>query len=131
MRPDDTAQQPLDAAHDVIRVEARRFNDLLATDRQDLSGEITPADRERPDLRDVVIRFAVFVQRTQREVAIAEHARQQIVEIVRDAAGKRADRFHLLRLPQLIFTARERALGLATRRDVDANGQPAGTTEPT
>ena len=39
---------------------------------------------------------------TQR-LGVADHDRQQIVEVVREAAGELADRLHLLRLRQLLF----------------------------
>lgn len=39
----------------------------------------------------------------ERQLQIAEDDRQQIVEIVRDAAGQLPERFHLLRLPQAGF----------------------------
>ena len=45
----------------------------------------------------------------QREVGVADDRGQQIVEVVRDAAGEPADRFHLLRLAQ-------RVLGALTQR---------------
>ena len=35
----------------------------------------------------------------------AEHQRQQVVEVVRDAAGELAQRLHLLRLAQLLLEA--------------------------
>ena len=41
------------------------------------------------------------------QVKAAEHRGEQVVEVVRDAAGQLADRIHLLRLDQLAF---ERAL---------------------
>ena len=34
---------------------------------------------------------------------MAEHDREEVVEVVRDAAGQLADRFHLLRLPVLLL----------------------------
>ena len=37
------------------------------------------------------------------ELAVAEDDRQQVVEVVRDAAGELADRLHLLRLAQLLL----------------------------
>ncbi len=37
------------------------------------------------------------------QIEIAHHRHQQIVEIMRDAAGELADGFHLLRLPQLLL----------------------------
>ena len=39
------------------------------------------------------------------ERAVAEDGGQQVVEVVRDATGKVANRFHLLRLPQLLLEA--------------------------
>ena len=47
----------------------------------------------------------------QREVEIADDDGEQIVEVVRDAAGEAADRFHLLRLAQ-------RVLGRLAPRDL-------------
>ena len=41
----------------------------------------------------------------QQQVAEADHRGQQIVEVVRDAAGQLADRLHLLRLGELDFEA--------------------------
>ena len=40
------------------------------------------------------------VEAAQREIEIADDRGEQIVEVVRDAAGEAADRLHLLRLPQ-------------------------------
>ena len=42
-----------------------------------------------------------FLGMALQHLKIAEHGGQQIVEVVRDAAGELADRFELLRLPQL------------------------------
>ena len=39
----------------------------------------------------------------ERQLGVAGNRRQRVVEIVGDAAGEPADRFHLLRLPQLIL----------------------------
>ena len=49
---------------------------------------------------------------------IADDDRQQVVEVVRDAAGQVADALHLLRLPQRLF-------GLTTRREFDRLGSDA------
>ena len=50
------------------------------------------------------------------QIKRADNAGQQIVEIVRDAAGELADRFHLLRLAQLLLGAAQRFGGIASRR---------------
>ena len=47
-----------------------------------------------------------------RQLAVAEDGRQDVVEVVRDAAGERADRLELLRLAQLLFEP----LALGSRR---------------
>ena len=39
----------------------------------------------------------------EQQLAVSENHRQQIVEVVRDAAGQPADRFHLLRLLILLL----------------------------
>ena len=44
----------------------------------------------------------------EHELAVAEDAGQQVVEIVRDPAGELADRLHLLRLPELRLAVAER-----------------------
>ena len=53
----------------------------------------------------------------EHQVAVAENRRQQVVEVVRDAAGELADRLHLLRLAQLLFELA--ALGDVARVDDD------------
>ena len=43
-------------------------------------------------------------------LGVAMDGHQQVVEVVRDAAGEPADRLHLLRLPQLLLTLAQRVL---------------------
>ena len=50
-------------------------------------------------------------QLLQQQFGIAANRRQQVVEVVRDAAGEPADRFHLLRVAQLLFELSARGLG--------------------
>ena len=42
----------------------------------------------------------------EQQLAVSEDRGQQIVEVVRHAAGQPADGLHLLRLPELLFTGR-------------------------
>src|SRR3712207_7309112 len=60
----------------------------------------------------------LFRSLLQDEVAVGEHAGEQVVEVVGDAAGELPDRLHLLRLPELLLAAPERLLRRAPRRDV-------------
>ena len=50
---------------------------------------------------DQALRVAVGLQPPPQQVEVADHRRQQIVEIVRDAAGQLAERLQLLRFVQL------------------------------
>ena len=45
-------------------------------------------------------------QLVEQQLGVAVDDREQVVEVVRDAAGQPADRFHLLRLAQLLLAAR-------------------------
>ena len=53
----------------------------------------------------------------------AEHQRQHVVEVVRDAAGELAERLHLLRLAQLLLEAP--AFGHVAGADDDAPRFPS------
>ena len=54
--------------------------------------------------------FFGLLKRAQHGLGVAVDDHQQVVEIVRDAAGELAERFHLLRLRQLLLRALEREL---------------------
>ena len=61
-------------------------------------------------------------RRLSGELAVAADRGQQVVEVVRHAAGELADGLHLLRLPQLALEADPLLLGLSARRDVLEHG---------
>ena len=52
-------------------------------------------------LLDIRTLRILVLESIQQEVPVAEDDRQDVVEVMRDAAGELTDRFHLLRLPQL------------------------------
>ena len=54
------------------------------------------------------------------QLQIADHDAEQIVEVVRDAAGELADRFHLLRLQQPRFEALLLGQVVDDREEADA-----------
>ena len=57
-------------------------------------------------------------ERALHRLQIADDDGQQVVEVVRDAAGQLADRLHLLRLRKLLLRALQRLLRLAPLGDV-------------
>ena len=61
------------------------------------------------DVVQIAAQGALFRRLLQGELAVAQDGAEDVVEVVGDAAGQRADRLHLLRLPQLRF---ERSLSI-------------------
>ena len=88
--------------HDRVQVEQRRLDDLLAAEGQQLAGEPGGARARLLDLCDVGLALDRPVEIGQQQLAVAQNHGQQIVEVVRDAAGQPADGFHLLRLLKLL-----------------------------
>ena len=98
---DQPAQQMRQLDQHVGDVEDARLQGLLAREGQELAHQIGGAVGVLLDLHDVGEGRVARPEAHQQEVAEADHRRQQVVEIVRDAAGELADRLHLLRLGEL------------------------------
>jgi hypothetical protein len=100
---DQAAQQVRQLDQHVGDVEDARLQGLLAREGQQLAHQIGGAVGVLLDLHDVGEGRVAGLEAHQQQVAEADHRGQQIVEIVRDAAGQLADRLHLLRLGELDF----------------------------
>ena len=87
----------------LVQIDHARLDDLLARERQELTREVRGLRRGGFDVLEVR-RAAAWTAEAQ-QFQRAENDGQQVVEIVRDAAGEAADGFHLLRLEQLLFEA--------------------------
>ena len=87
--------------HDVGQLQHLRAQRLLAREGEQLAGQAGGAVRIRLDLLDVVIVAVARRVAHQHQVAMADDRGQDVVEIVRDAAGELADRLHLGRLRDL------------------------------
>ena len=78
---------------------------LLATENQDLGdqgfGPLTGVDH----LFQAIAHFRPGLCSIATQLRIAEHGRQDIIEIMGDSPGKGAEGFHLLRLSQAVFPA--------------------------
>ena len=98
---DEPSEERLRVAHELVQIDHLGTEKLPPAERQQL-----PRHRRRRfgRLPNLLGGFAaVWVEHlAQQQINIAENDGQQIVEIVRDAAGKTPDRFHLLRLTQLL-----------------------------
>ena len=86
-----------------LRSSGDRLQHLLAAEREQLAGQRGGAIRGVQDLVDLRGHRRILLDAVRHQLGVAANRRQQVVEVVRDAAGEPADRLHLLRLAQLIF----------------------------
>ncbi len=100
---DQGPQQPLHVADHAVDVDDLQFQELLAAERQQLPGQGRGAVGGLLDRLHLVVHVAAFFQLLQQHLGVSGDHHQQVVEVVRDAAGQPAHRIHLLRLPQLLF----------------------------
>ncbi len=102
---DQPAQQVRDFRQHVGHLQHARLQGLLAREGEQLAHQVGGAVGVLLDLHDVGERLVAGAVAQQQQVAEADHRGQQVVEIVRDAAGQQADRLHLLRLRELRLQA--------------------------
>jgi hypothetical protein len=80
----------------------RQANDLrLPAERQHLPYELAGAKRALQKPVEVNTRAVAFGDTAERELGVAHDRGQDVVEVVCDAAGHRADGLHLVRVPQV------------------------------
>ena len=100
----DRAAQHLDHAVDQLRdVHRGRVQVLLPREGEQALRQRGAALGSLDRAVDQAARRVVVAQPFAQQLQVAEHGRQQVVEIVRDAAGELADRLHLLRLAEGLF----------------------------
>src|SRR6185436_762843 len=92
------AQQTHRVGDDGRERDGQPLRGLLATEGQNLTNEI--GSTPRGGVHGIEARYDSMTRLDvePRELEVAEHGRQQVVEVVRDAPCERADRLHLLRL---------------------------------
>ena len=136
--PDDAPQHLLDARDHGAQVHDPGRDHLLPAEGEQLAGERRGPVRRFAHLLDVLPLRIVPAQVLEQQVAVARDHREQVVEVVRDAASQSAHRLHLLRLHQLLLqpsllrdVAHERliildlAIGIAYRPHAELHGQGA------
>jgi len=79
-----------------------RREDLLAAEREELLGQGARSLAGLGDLAQLVLEPVPLVEVLERAGRVAVDDEQEVVEIVGDPAGQATDRFHLLRLEELI-----------------------------
>jgi hypothetical protein len=91
----------LDLGDDVVHVEQRRLEHLPAAELEQLADDVGGALGRDPHLEQLAVRVLRQILRSQQHVGVPADHREQIVEVVRDAAGELADRLDSRRLLEL------------------------------
>src|SRR3546814_16732649 len=85
---DEAAQQVRQLGQDVGQVQQARLQGLLARKGKKLAHQVGGAVGVLLDLHDVGERLVARPVAQQQQVGKADHRRQQVVEVVGDAAGE-------------------------------------------
>ena len=108
-----------------VQVEHLGLQHLAAAEGQQLAGQAGGALAGVADLVDAAAaRGSSGGQLVEHHAAVAADDGQQVVEVVRHAAGQPADGFHLLRLAQLVFQLA--ALGHVHAQAAEEQGRAVG-----
>ena len=117
------AHPPLDGVAEVTdearQVERSRLEHLALSERQQPIGELRRPRRAGADFDRGLLQRALGRQPARQPFGVADHHLQQVVEVVRDAAGEPADGFEPLR-------PRHRVLGVAPLADFDGGADDGG-----
>src|SRR6478752_4668912 len=100
---DQASQQAVHPLDDVTQVDVVGLERLAPAERKQLAGQVACPDRGVADGGHLLPAGVASVELALQQVAVADHRRHQVVEVVRDAAGELADGLHLLRLAQLLL----------------------------
>src|SRR5262249_1942332 len=100
---DEAPQHRLHADDDVVHMEYLRLQHLLSAERQALMSEPGPTTGGVHHLTQVGSDWVLALHVQESELREARNDREQVVEVMGDAAGERADGLELLRLPELRF----------------------------
>ena len=93
----------LEAAEHLVEVEEPRLERLLSTEREELPCQVRSPSARDSYLLDVIANGIARHEPVDDERRVAEDDREDVVEVVGDAAGELPDRVHLLRLAELIL----------------------------
>ena len=102
------------------------FADAAAAESEDAVDERAAALSGGHDAVQVAVQPRAAPRVAHRHLAVAEDRSEDVVEVVRDAAGKRAHRLQALRATQLLLHLVQLFLGLLPLRDVLHEADHAG-----
>ena len=103
-------EHAVERSDDRVEVDRlRRFEHRAAAEDQELPRERRGPAADFEHLVQIVLQVRihrlVVADLLERQLGVADEGGEEVVEVVRDAAGQPAERVHLLGLPKLIFQA--------------------------
>ncbi len=98
---DEAVQHLVQRLDDLVEAQHLRLEHLLAAEGEQLPGERRRPQRGRLDLLDVGALGVLGAEVLEQQVAVAGDGREEVVEVVRDAAGEPAHGLDPLRLAEL------------------------------
>ncbi len=98
---DEAPEHRLDAFDDGGEIDHALEKDLFATEREQLMRELGGSIRRLDDLLEIFAHAVPRRRSQQGELGVPGDDREEIVEVVRHAAGQRPDGLELLRLAEL------------------------------
>jgi len=125
VRGDDAPEHVLDLRHQGVQIEHLRLEHLAPAEGQQLRDQSAGALTRLADFLQIghetgLVRDLLLFEQ---ELAVAQDCRQQVVEVMRNAAGQMANRLHLLCLPKLFLGQAQRLLRGAAGGDLRADLQ--------
>src|SRR6266540_5658069 len=96
-------EHSLKVRHHGIQVQHFQLQNLQAAEGQKLACQGCGPPTRFLDLLDVLASKEIGSEAVEHKFTVAVNDRQQVVEVMRDAAGKPSDRLHFLSLAKLLF----------------------------
>src|SRR2546425_261525 len=93
----------LEVRHHGIQVQHFQLQNLSAAESQKLACQGCGPTTRFLDLFDVLASKEIGTEAVEHKFTVAVDDRQQVVEVMRDAAGKPSDRLHFVSLTKLLF----------------------------
>ena len=105
--PDQAGEHGLHLSHDHVQIHQLRVERLSPAEREQLPRQGGGPVRRLLDEVDVAPERVVRLESLSQELAAPADHRQEVVEVMRDASGKKTDGLHFSRLEQLLGAAGE------------------------
>ena len=102
---DQPPEEVVDRGHGLVEPEHLRLEHLAAAEGEKLRSEFRGPVGRAPDLLGGVMVALLGPVALEDQLAVARDRGQEVVEVVRDAAGQPADRLQLLRLAEILLEA--------------------------